>query len=276
MEALLNGEAVDRIPLDSRALNFGDGLFETVLVVAGKPMWLEQHLQRLRRGCSVLAIELDEVLLIAELKRLLDSTTPFARLKIIVSRSAASRPGFVSESPARGDRLLSIQKCPGPRQVASSSEGLSLDVAAHRLSSQPTLAGLKHLNALDYVMAARGLAVGEERLLLDQKGRIVEATCANVFALYQGQLLTPAIQDCGVKGVVRDWVIETFAAVEGTLTPEHIEAAELVFTTNSIRGIVPVRQFRDHCWLLNEDTVSNRVLRDIQAGFRQEIQALLD
>jgi 4-amino-4-deoxychorismate lyase len=112
------------------------------------------------------------------------------------------------------------------------------------------LAGLKHLNRLEQVMATQywpdsGVA---EAIMLDRDGFVVEGTMTNVFVIEGRTLVTPLIDRCGVRGVMRDLIVEAagewgLKASEERLSPTRLKEADAVFVTNSVIGVWPVRQF---------------------------------
>jgi 4-amino-4-deoxychorismate lyase len=118
-----------------------------------------------------------------------------------------------------------------------------------RLGHQPLLAGLKHLNRLEQVLARAEWSDPDvaEGLMLDLDGRVVEGTQTNLFALLEGRLVTPPLNRCGVAGVVREVAIASAAAVglevvESVLLPEQVAAADGLFLTSSLAGIWPIRE----------------------------------
>jgi 4-amino-4-deoxychorismate lyase len=207
--SLIDGEYADRVAADSRGLAYGDGLFETLLVQDGRPVWWGEHLARLRRGCEALGMRLPD-------------------------------PDLL-EAEARCQRILSLHPAL-PLPAADYREGVSLRWCETRLALQPRLAGIKHLNRLENVLARAELAGTEasEGLLRDTAGRVVCATASNVFIVRRGRLLTPALRACGIAGICRDWLL-TRAPVEiCELLPADIERADGVFVCSSLRGILPV------------------------------------
>jgi 4-amino-4-deoxychorismate lyase len=113
----------------------------------------------------------------------------------------------------------------------------------------PLLAGLKHLNRLEQVMACAEWddpGIGEG-LMLSTDGRLISATAANLFMVEAGRLVTPAIRDCGVAGIMRQVVLA--AATDRGLPadvedvhPDRLATADEVFVTNAVIGIRPVME----------------------------------
>jgi 4-amino-4-deoxychorismate lyase len=118
------------------------------------------------------------------------------------------------------------------------------------------LAGLKHLNCLDYVLALGELPADGERqgLLLDESGHMIEVTSANLFLVQGGRLRTPLLHRCGVAGTMRRWIIETLAAKlklevdEQDLPLQVLKGADEVFICNSVFGVMPVYRLAECRW----------------------------
>jgi len=127
---------------------------------------------------------------------------------------------------------------------------LRLHVCATRLASQPALAGIKHCNRLEQVLARAEAerAGADEGLLLDFAGNAVGATAANLFAFSNGRWITPAIVACGIAGVCRAKLLSTLNAVERMPMLAEVEAADAVFLCNAVRGILPVARLGAREW----------------------------
>lgn len=242
--ALHNGRSTAAVPLANRGFAYGDGLFETIKVSDGRAQFLDEHLQRLRRDCLRLDINLDSALLRQEVVALLAEYASGV-LKIIVTRTSALR-GYASAPNAAAERFLLFF----PQQFADDArarEGVAVRVCRQRLSEQPSLAGMKHLNRLEQVLARAEWsdAAIAEGLMLDTRGRLVEGTASNIFIVRTGRVLTPRLHRCGVAGVMRDVIMRQLAprcvpVVEADLTLDDVYSADEVFLINSLHGIWPV------------------------------------
>jgi 4-amino-4-deoxychorismate lyase len=233
--------AGDEWMLLQRAWSYGDGLFETIAVVDGRPRLLALHLDRLREGCRRLAIALDEYRLQADIAAVLTGFDAGV-LRIVIARAGFERGYRISAEPG-SHRLL--QRFPSAPAVVAAPPAV-LHLCRQRLSRQPALAGLKHLNRLEQVLAraewsAPGIADG---LMLDTAGLVVETVVGNVFAVRDGRILTPRLDQCGVAGVMRRVIIEQLGVEveEARLTLDDLYAAQELFMTSSTRGILPVVQ----------------------------------
>jgi len=110
-----------------------------------------------------------------------------------------------------------------------------------RLAEQPALAGMKHLNRLEQVLArAEWDDEFDEGLCRDAADRVVCATSANVFAVIDGELATPAVERCGVAGVARAFILGHERVVVRDMLASELDRASEIFLSNAVRGIVPV------------------------------------
>ena len=238
-------EVLAAIDPADRGLAYGDGLFETLLVHASQPVWWDAHWQRLQRGAAVLGMVLpDEAVLRAASDKLLQQAPTRCVLKLIITRGSGGR-GYRPPDPAQALTVLSFH--PEPQ----AQDPVRLRWCDLRWALQPRLAGIKHLNRLEQVLARAEWSAPDifDGLVLDTEDRLVSATSANVFALVQGRWCTPPLRDCGIAGLMRAWVLQNLpGAAEAELRVADIEAAEAVFLCNAVRGILPVRQLAGREW----------------------------
>jgi len=236
-------------PLD-RGLAYGDGLFETIRVQAFQmPLW-PFHQARLVNGCRRLSISLAEQYLLPWTEELLAAARNENRadgvLKIIVTRGAGGR-GYAYGEDLTPTVIMIFSALPSYPE-ANQRSGVALFNCSTTLGINPALAGLKHLNKLEHVLARAEWQSPEfaEGLLRDTEGRVVEGTVSNVFAVKDHQLFTPVLTRCGVSGIMRRLVCEQLAPevklplIEQDMTLEQLYSADEVFVTNSVFGIWPV------------------------------------
>jgi len=235
---------VDALPDHDRGLAYGDGLFETMLAFRGDVPWWPAHWQRLRRGAQALRLVLpDENVVRAEGERLLESGDGV--LKLIVTRGAGGR-GYAAPTDAEPHWIVSKH----PRPPSSPASGLMLRWCDTRLALQPALAGIKHCNRLEQVLARSEWddPTVHEGLVRSADGDVVSATAANVFVLHEGAWKTPSVDRCGIAGVCRAWALAALDAAQSRLAVTDVEAAEAVFLCNAVRGILPVAQLGARSW----------------------------
>lgn len=232
---------------DDRGLLYGDGLFETLCVRGGRIRLLERHLQRLTRSCERLGITAPATeSLRAELVSAAQ-TQGDGILKLIVTRGAGGR-GYRPAPDMQPSLRLTRHGLPDyPPEWRR--EGIRVRWCETRLGRNPALAGMKHLNRLEQVMARREWSDPAivEGLMRDSDGNVVEGTMTNLFCVADGRLQTPRLDACGVAGVMRAWLLDAAAALglearETTLSPAELEAADELLLCNSVAGIWPVSE----------------------------------
>lgn len=244
--ALYNGKPTDSVPLSDRGFAYGDGLFETIKVVDGEAQFLGEHLRRLERDCARLGIEVDGAILRAEIRSLLSANCSGV-LKIIITRYSAQR-GYAVAPHSHAERFLRFYPQQFP-QDARAVDGVDIRLCRQRLSEQTALAGMKHLNRLEQVLARAEWSDNTvaEGLMLDTRGRVIEGTMSNVFVVKSGRVLTPRLHRCGVAGVMREVImhqlsIQCAPVMEADLTLDDLSIADEIFLSNSLIGIWPVRK----------------------------------
>jgi 4-amino-4-deoxychorismate lyase len=241
---LVNGEARDAVSSADRGFQYGDGLFETIAVRDGRPLRFARHLARLRRGAERLGIVPPSAAMLEEEARQLCKGTPRAVLKIIVTRGPGGR-GYACDATAAPTRVLRLQPW-RERSDDYARHGVAVRLCHARLGRNPLLAGIKHLNRLEHVLARREWSDEfAEGLMRDDTGDVIEGTMSNVFTVAAGALHTPDLSACGVEGVMRAVVLEAAAQLGletriGRITTDDLARAQEIFLTNSLIGIWPV------------------------------------
>ena len=240
---LINGEPQDLISATDRGLHYGDGVFETLAIENGKPQFWSAHMERLLEGCSRLGFpQPDVALLEAETARVCDDSER-AVVKIIITRGSGGR-GY--RPPASPELQRLIMSFPWP-EYSVPEKGITLRLCQTPLACNPMLAGIKHLNRLEQVLARSEWDDESihEGLMLDPEGYVIEGTMSNLFAVRNGVLLTPDLGQCGVAGVMRRQVL-SLAQNLGipceftSLRVDDLMGMSELFVTNSLIGIWPV------------------------------------
>lgn len=241
----IDGKLDDRISVYDRGLHYGDGLFETLAVDAGRIVLLDSHLERLLEGCSRLKLAPPSIdLLRRELQSAADGQ-PRAVLKLVITRGAGGRGYRPSADTAATRILFRYPRSDHPR--AYGEEGVSVRVCETRLGRNPLLAGLKHLNRLEQVLARSecGEEV-QEGLMRDEEDFIVEGTMSNVFMVREdGRVVTPDLKRCGVSGVMRHYLLEQARLADLPVEVCDLPLADVMraremFLSNSLIGVWPV------------------------------------
>ena len=230
-----------------RGLHFGDGLFETIACLRGKARFLSLHLERLSQGCERLRINLGDVEPVRREVQQAAASAGEALVKLIVTRGDAVARGYGWSGTEVATRLLLQYPLP-PENTAAIRDGIRAKVARLRYGENEALAGMKHLNRLEQVLARSEMPAEDaaELLVFSSSGRLVSGTMSNVFLVRQGRFLTPRLDRCGVAGVMRRVVLREAAAdgvaVEETiLSADDLAGADEIFVTNARIGIWPVR-----------------------------------
>ncbi len=250
---LINKQVGQTISIRDRGLLYGDGVFRTMRAQAGMALHQHLHLQKIQQDCAKLGIHCPALShLEHELAGLL-LQHPDAVIKLIITRGIAQR-GYAPQPDAQPTHLWDVSELPVyPRQ--NYTLGIVLRVCELRLSQQPRLAGIKHLNRLENVLAsAENVAANfAEGLLLDAQDNVIEGIRSNVFMVSHGVLITPDLSQSGVAGVQRERVIAYAVQQAIPLQIRAISSAELlaadeVFLVNSMMGLWSVRACENRQW----------------------------
>lgn len=247
---LINGIPDGRIDPRDRGFCLGDGLFETMAVRRGRIRFHERHMERLARGCETLMLPVPErALLESELAQLIGAGED-GTLRLTWTRGPGPR-GYAPPAEAAPTRVLAFH----PGRPAPPERPARLRWCETRLGVQPRLAGLKHLNRLEQVLARAEWndPCIDEGIMRAVDGRVIECTMANLFLARGDRLITPDLGDCGVAGVVRAVALDAAAeagmeARTRDVTPADVAAADEIFITSAARGISPVGRIDDRAY----------------------------
>jgi 4-amino-4-deoxychorismate lyase len=242
---LVDGRAQESVSVRDRGFLYGDGLFETIAISRGVPLLWEYHMRRLVRDARRLGIGVPDM---EQLRREADhliAGRERAVLRIVFTRGSGSR-GYAAPADLSPTRVVSIADWPSHPSGAG-DQGVCVRFCRTRLGRNPALAGIKHLNRLEQVLARAEWENGAtEGLMLDDRDRVIEGTMTNVFAVRDGALVTPDLAESGVAGIMRELVLE-LAALQYTvrveaLTREQALVSDELFLTNSLIGVWPVNR----------------------------------
>lgn len=248
----VNGEPVAfGISLFDRGLHFGDGLFETIACRNGKARFLELHLERLTQSCQRLRINLGDVSVVRQELQATAARAGDALLKLIITRGDAVARGYGWSGTEVATRVVFQYPLP-PENASAVRNGIRVRTARLRYGENEQLAGMKHLNRLEQVLARSEASAedAEELLVYSSSGLLASGTMSNVFLVQDGTIRTPRMDRCGVAGVMRRVVLREAATLglpveEGSLTSDDVSAASEMFMTNVRIGIWPVRSLDD-------------------------------
>lgn len=247
MRYLVNGIDKNTVSINDRGFQYGDGLFETIMVEKGRTIFLTEHFDRLDKGCSILGFpSIDRECFKNEIASLI-SSSEFGVLKIILTRGESER-GFLSPPNINVTRVLSFSE--SLETKVHSLKKMNITLCETRLSQQPLLAGLKHLNQLERVLARSEWRQSDitEGLMLDGDNHVIEGTMSNIFIVKAGVINTSNLTQSGVKGIIRDVIIEQAQSLDieckiTTITLDDVLSADEVFMTNSIMLLQTVAKF---------------------------------
>ncbi|KPK11386.1 MAG: hypothetical protein AMJ68_05980 [Acidithiobacillales bacterium SG8_45] len=245
LRCLVNGEKADQISISDRGLNYGDGCFETIAVKAGTPLLWQRHMDRLFASCAALGISpgFDAQTLEAEAKQIIPSDDDTV-LKIVVTRGTGGQ-GYRPDSASKATRIVSVHSW-RPRPPEYRTHGVHLRVCDTRLGRNARLAGIKHLNRLEQVLArAEWQDEYAEGLMLDTNDQVIEGTMSNVFVQQGEEIITPALEKSGVNGVMRAEIMEQLTQMgigckQAPVSVDMIYNADGLFICNSLIGVWPV------------------------------------
>jgi len=247
LECLVNGEISSLVETSNRGLNYADGLFETLVVRGGRPLRWQAHMDRLGIGCERLGLAMPPQSVLLREVQTASAGWPDAVVKIVLTRGGQAR-GYMPPEDSNCVRIVSAHIYP-EGIVEMAREGVRTRICKTRLAIQPALGGIKHLNRLEQVLASaelRDTGVAEG-ILLDREDHVISAISANIFLVMEDRLLTPRLDRCGVRGVVRSQILDEFEVrcEQRRIMVDMLQEADEVFICNSVRGIVPVTAIDD-------------------------------
>jgi 4-amino-4-deoxychorismate lyase len=251
----VNGQEQGSLVLPDRGLEFGDGLFETLLCHQGNPLFIEDHLARLSRGFSILGFSLPLEIIHSRIMQACEGCEAFdwAVVRATVTRGAAER-GYAPPADPEPNVVVRASAIDRDCAVFSSADGVIVEGV--QLTSQTVFAGIKHLNRLEQVLAAQEVSQAgcEEGVMLNQANEPVSVVAGNLFVVKDGVVSTPPVKDCPVIGtrrtkVLDDWAPRIGARVEERpLSRSDVESADEVFYSNALHGVRGVSTLGDLSW----------------------------
>lgn len=235
-EQLLSADTLN-FGFDDRSFQYGDGLFETILLKDGKVRFLDLHIERLVKGMQALSIELPLIISAENLSQKLQQLAVIngypenARIKIQVWRKTG---GLYTPLHNEANTLISVSPLKTRPQIIKKA-AVAKKVKLH----YSTYSAFKTSNALPYILAGlemkeRGLS---EIILTDIRGNISECSSSNIFWLKEDQLYTPALATGCISGIMRRHIIQQAATndihINEVMAPvEALFLAERVFCCN--------------------------------------------
>ncbi|MFW5431313.1 MAG: aminodeoxychorismate lyase [Methylophilaceae bacterium] len=251
---LINGSFNGVISALDRGLAYGDGVFRTLKIINGIPVHWPLHYQKLVEDCSAIGIVCPSAdLFMSDFSQLFVPDEPVSVAKIIMTRGEGER-GYKPSPVASPLRVVTKSKLPDYPE-SNFTEGVLLHVCDTRIGYQPKLAGVKHLNRLENVLARMEWSAPEvaDGIMLDTEGNVIECTSANVFARFDDLLVTPKLDLCGVAGITRMQILSHAHTLDLKTQIERIDlktllSADEVVLSNSIYGAWQVRSLANKTW----------------------------
>jgi len=264
---LVNGVENDAISVRDRGLMYGDGVFRTFMLRGGKPLRWPRQYAKLAADCEALRIACPAADVLERDLAAVAMRCPDCVVRIVITRGGGER-GYAISAAASPVRVVSASPLPDYPQRHYAS-GVRAQLCRIRLAAQPALAGIKHLNRLENVLARAewsdpGIAEG---LLCDADDNVICGTMSNVFLVQGGALATPDLARCGVAGVQRQLVIE-LARINNmpvriaSVSIDELLAADELFLVNSVIGVWQIAAFGEKSW--NPGPITARIRRWIE------------
>jgi 4-amino-4-deoxychorismate lyase len=290
-QSLINGLVDNQLNAFDRGLNYGDGLFETIAIRNGKPLLWDAHIERMSKGAQRLAIPFEQQTrnaLLSDFNTLCARHSPANHvfdgvLKFVLTRGVGPR-GYKAQAQPDLTRIASISAISD--NTAAQKTGISVVLCATQLARQPLLAGIKHLNRLEQVLARNEWACSliGEGIVSDTQGFVIEGCMSNLFWITDNVLYTPDLTHAGVEGVVRNAIIELCQLKQlmtvkiGDFTLADVLKADEVFVCNSVVNILPVTNIYDVASAVSDVITDTQGWPKVLAvgAKTQQLQSLLD
>ena len=257
----INGISCQHLSVMDRGLHYGDGLFETIACIDGKLQFWDEHIKRMRSGANRLAIEpsvidnfKDDVTALLKQHSVNDCV-----VKLILTRGQSDR-GYRSPSPQKPTRITLLSDFPQYPEKYS-TQGIKACFCQHPVSKNSRLAGIKHLNRLDNVLARNEWRDEyQEGIMLDDEGHVIEGTMSNVFAIKNNQLHTPSLNFSGVDGVMRNQILSMSKELNIEthiieISKDELISMDEIFICNSIIGTWPIKSIEEKTYKIGAITL---------------------
>ena len=282
VNSLINGIAADHLNINDRSIHYGDGLFETILCNDNNLYYWQQHFQRLQTSAEQLKIACPpEQVFLDDITKLLadNDSLPACVIKIIVSRGTGER-GYKFSKNTSANRLVMLSSLDAGHSSVLSRKLLQgeLFICRQQVSINEDLAGLKHLNRLENVMARNEWDAGYiDGLMLNANQHVIEGSMSNLFAITGNQLFTPDLKLSGVNGIMREMIIDLarkndIKTTVTNLTIDEISTMDELFISNSLLGMKAVTKLGDS--LYKDQQVSDMIFSELLKTMDDYAQAV--
>ena len=262
---LVDGKRIDTVSALDRGLAYGDGVFRTLVLRAGKAVAWPSHYATLAADCTRLHLACPAETSLHDDLTQIAAQAPDCVVKITVTRGVGQR-GYAMPAHLVGVRIVASSALPAYPQ-AYYDDGIVARVCDFRLARQPALAGIKHLNRLENVLARSEWQDADitEGILLDTQDQVIGGCMSNLFIRLGNTLLTPALTHSGIAGVTRARLLALAPRLNLSVQVQALAlpalfAADEVMLCNSVIGIWRVRQLGDKHWTGAQHTPALRNL----------------
>ena len=268
---IINGEVKSNVSIFNRNMQYGDGLFETCVAKDNKVLFWDNHFSRLNNGCDRLNIKkISNLVWLEDIKKALSlSSEKNCIVKLILSRGNSLR-GYSYSKDIEPVRVVIVSQM----NEYKTKETYSLEFAISGFHSNPNLAGIKHCNRLEQILARTNM-MADEAIMLDENQSVVSVTQGNIYLICGNKLITPKLKRCGVIGSRRSIILElsrltNLEVREDDISIKQLEKANEVFVSNSLIGIQPVTSIGDY-YLTNNlitekiSTAYSSITKDIKS-----------
>jgi len=262
---ITNLDSSQPVDWSDRGLHYGDGLFETMLLVDGVIRYWQEHYQRLSSSALKLNIKCPDISWFEQHLQPFVQQNKTQIIKIIITRGSGGRGLSIPDDICSNIYLFNYKA-----DLTSYNQNVKAISSSITLPINTNLTGLKHLNRLDYVLASDNLKQFpefDEALLADQDGFIIEGIVHNLFFIRNEEFHTPDLSSSGVDGVMRQWILKKLKqqgkkVTIGFYTLDDVLTADECFLCNSVQGIRPLIQIQQHNFAIGPNT--RQLQQDIQ------------
>lgn len=248
---LVNGVDGGLLTAGDRGLAYGDGVFRTLRLIAGKPQHWQRQFRKLHADAAAIGIACPPAETLAADLKTIAAILPDGVIRITLTRGTAPR-GYAIPVTANGTRIVSWSALPPAQQ---DGDRIRARWCALRLGIQPALAGIKHLNRLEQVLARsewQDPAISEG-LLCDMHGNVISGTMSNLFLLRDDSLITPQLDQCGIAGMTRELIMDCAQNAGLPVTVRRVSvtdvlAADALYLVNSVTGVRQIAELDAARW----------------------------
>ncbi|MBT8495532.1 MAG: aminotransferase class IV [Deltaproteobacteria bacterium] len=252
VKVYIDGKIVDRqdamVSVFDRGFLFGDSVYETMRTQAGNPVDLQAHLDRLKRSADAISMPLPEPRI---LERAIDETLAASgndesSIRVVVTRGSGEI-GLATDLAESSTLIIMVRPLVRPPEEFYQRGAKLAVVGVQRTPKRAVDPAIKSGNYLNNIMALSEARKegAHEAVMCDRDGRVAEGSTSNIFAVIDGVVTTPPLHVGLLPGITRSRVLELAQAAglevrEAMLTPDQLSAADEVFITSSIRGVLPI------------------------------------